>query len=301
MSVKMTEVEYKTFGKCVFLDNGEASLGVTVDVGPRIISYSLKGRENVMLEDVDKVFAEPVRDGNGDKWYTYGGHRLWLSPEVNPETYAPDNSPVKYAFDGKTLTLEPPATKFGKQFGIEITLAETGTAVDIKHTIKNVSSETAEYAAWSITAMAPGGVCKVPMCTRKSGYLPNRVISMWEYVDVYDPRFKLTNEYARIRQDSFVKKAFKVGFNVEDNFAAYAVNKQIFVKTFGDYEDVKYPDYSCNVEVYTNPLFLECEFLGEKKAFAPGETACITERWYLLDNEKEDEPELDKIKAAVFG
>lgn len=300
MSVIMTELDYKTFGKCVFLDNGEVSLGVTVDVGPRIISYSLKGKENVMLEDVDRVFSEPVRGGLGT-WYTYGGHRLWLSPEVNPETYAPDNAPVKYNFDGKTLTLEPPVTPFGKQFRMEITLAESGTAVDLTQSITNVADEPAEYAAWSITAMAPGGVCLVPMCTRKSGYLPNRVISMWEYVDVYDPRFKLTNEYARIRQDSFVKKAFKVGFNVEDRFAVYAVNKQIFVKTFGEYEDVKYPDYSCNCEVYTNPLFLECEMLGEKKTFAKGETASISERWYILDNKEENEPVLDDIKKTIFG
>ena len=300
MSVKMSEIDYKTFGKCVFLENGEVTVGVTVDVGPRIICYSLEGRENVMLEDTEKVFSELVKDGLGT-WYTYGGHRLWLSPEVNPETYSPDNSPVKYSFENGTLVLEPLVTPFGKQFRMEITLAESGTAVDVKQSITNNSDASAEYAAWSITAMAPGGVCVVPMCTRKSGYLPNRVISMWEYVDVYDPRFKLTNECARIRQDSFIKKAFKVGFNVEDNFAAYAVNKQIFVKTFGDYEDVKYPDYACNCEVYTNPLFLEVEMLGAKKSFAPGETAEISERWYLLPNDNEDEPELDKIKNSVFG
>ena len=42
--VNVTELNYKNFGKCVKLDNGTASLIITVDVGPRIISYCLNGK-----------------------------------------------------------------------------------------------------------------------------------------------------------------------------------------------------------------------------------------------------------------
>ena len=56
--VTATELNYKNFGKCVKLDNGMASIIVTVDVGPRIISYCLDGHENMLLEDVDREFKD---------------------------------------------------------------------------------------------------------------------------------------------------------------------------------------------------------------------------------------------------
>lgn len=94
----------------------------------------------------------------------------------------------------------------------------------------------------------------------------------------------------RIRQDSFIRKAFKAGFNLEDGFAVYAVKEQIFAKCISEYKDVCYPDFSCNFEVYTNDLFLECEFLGEKRKFATGEEAVLCEKWCLLDNSNNAEP-----------
>ena len=41
--VTVTEINYRNFGKCVKLDNGTASIMITVEVGPRIISYCLNG------------------------------------------------------------------------------------------------------------------------------------------------------------------------------------------------------------------------------------------------------------------
>ena len=45
--VTATELNYKNFGRCVKLDNGTASIIITVEVGPRIISYCLNGHENM--------------------------------------------------------------------------------------------------------------------------------------------------------------------------------------------------------------------------------------------------------------
>ena len=80
--VTATELNYKNFGRCVKLDNGTASIIITVEVGPRIISYCLNGHENMLLEDVGREFkddSQELRDyfGEGRTWYIYGGHRLW--------------------------------------------------------------------------------------------------------------------------------------------------------------------------------------------------------------------------------
>ena len=162
--------------------------------------------------------------------------------------------------------------------------------VKLTHRIKNVSESETEFAPWSVTSLSDGGVCMIPVNTAKRGYLPNRVISLWDYSDIYDSRFRMSNSMVRIRQDSFIRKAFKAGFNLEDGFAVYAVKEQIFAKCIPEYKDVCYPDFSCNFEVYTNDLFLECELLGEKRKFASGEEAVLCEKWCLLDNSNNAEP-----------
>lgn len=297
MSISTEIREYKNFGKCLFIGNGSFELGVTVDVGPRIIYCALKGRENIMFEDVERRYGEDA--GEYGKWVNYGGHRLWSSPELVPDTYFPDNSPVEYTQNGNIFTFTAPTTPYGKQLSITLEVSEDKAEVKLTHSIKNLSGKPLKYAAWSLTCMTAGGVCMIPVSTRKSGFLPNRVLSLWDYSCINDPRFKLTNSYARIRQDSFCKGAFKAGFNVEDNFAAVCVNKQIFIKTFGDYQFVNYPDYSCNVEVYTNDSFLECETLGEYKVFESGEAAVISECWKLIDNESGYAPDIETLKGLA--
>ena len=297
MSVKITEKEYEGYGKCVFMENDACTLAVTIEFGPRVIYFARKGRKNVMLEDREGLFTVDV-EGYGT-WRNRGGHRLWVAPELLPETYYPDNAPVAYKAEGDTVTFTPPLTPFAKQLETVIKLDADKAVAEVTQRITNVGGKEADFALWSITGLTDGGTAVIPMCTRKSGYLPNRVMSLWDYSDINDPRFKLTNEYARIRQDKFLPSAFKAGFNVEDGFAAYAVNEQIFVKCFGDYQFVEYPDYSCNFEMYTNHKFLECEILGEKRKYQPGETTEVRETWHLLDNEGDREPELDKIRTAV--
>ncbi|MBQ5329716.1 MAG: hypothetical protein J6F31_00555 [Oscillospiraceae bacterium] len=298
MSIKISQREYGNFGKCVFLENGSASVGITLDVGPRIIYFSLKGKENIMLEDRERYFTEKA--GEYGEWVNYGGHRLWCAPEVNPETYSPDNAPVSCKADGSSVTLTPPPTPFGKAFSVTVSMDEEKPLVSITHRIKNVSDRPARYAAWAITGLTVNGVLKAPLSRKKTGYLGNRVLSLWDYSDINDPRFKMTNTEIRLRQDTFKKNAFKCGFNVDEGFVSYSVNGQTFVKSVPDYDpDRCYPDFSCNFETYTNSLFLECENIGEYREYAPGEEAVLSEKWFLLDNEGDEEPELDRIKNSL--
>lgn len=299
MGVNITKRQYKNFGECIFLDNGAVTLGATLDVGPRIIYFSLEGKENVLFEDTDKRFTEPA--GEYGTWVAYGGHRLWCAPEINPETYFPDNSIVSCKISGGTAELCPPETPFGKKFTMLIEMDETAPVVRIVHKIRNLSEKKAEFAPWSVTSLTSGGVCLIPMSTRKSGYLPNRTVSLWDYSEINDSRLKMTDTEVRIRQDKFIKKPFKAGFNLEDGFSAYAVNGQIFAKCIPEYGDVFYPDYSCNFEVYTNNMFLECELLGEQREYSQNEEAVISEVWCMLDNKDGFEPELQKLKENIGG
>lgn len=296
MGVKIAEKEYKNYGKCVFLENGAVTLGATVEFGPRVIYFSLDGKPNIMFEDTERRFKEKA--GEYGEWVAYGGHRLWCAPEINPETYYPDNDSVEYAFDGKTLTLRPHATSFGKKFEIDIEMDDSKPLVKLRHRIVNVSDTEAEFAAWSITSLT-GGVCLVPMSKKKTGYLPNRVMSLWDYSDVHDSRVTFENTFTVIRQDPAIENAFKAGFNVEDGFIACAVKGQLFAKCFSEYENVVYPDYSCNAEVYTNGMFLESELVGEMKKYAPDAAAEISEQWCIFEHQDDSLSEPDKYLTEI--
>ena len=45
---------YKNFGKCMEISNGTVKALVTVDIGPRVIYYGVKGM-NIMHEDIDRL------------------------------------------------------------------------------------------------------------------------------------------------------------------------------------------------------------------------------------------------------
>lgn len=282
MSVKCYETDYKNYGKCLCLDNGNIKLIATIDVGPRIVFFGFCGGENVLFEDIDRNFYE-INSGYG-VWYAYGGHRIWVAPEVMPETYMPDNARVESSFDNGTLTLTPAETKFGKQLRIRITMDDSCT-VKIENSITNCSDKPAEFAPWSVTGLAAGGTEIIPLCRDDNGFLPNRTMALWSYSDIKDDRFTLADKYALLRQDPSVRKAFKAGFNVTDRQIIYVNGRRIFRMCFDGYKKAEYPDFCCNFETYTNNLFLECELLGELRSYQPGETASISETWELSSAE----------------
>ena len=283
MAVNCYETEYKNYGKCICLENGIIKLIATIDLGPRIIYFGLCGKENILFEDCERNFSE--KNGNYGTWYSYGGHRLWVAPEELTETYYPDNEKVAYSYENNTLTLIQPETPFKKQLSIVCKMADSENYVSIENKIKNCSDNIAHFAPWSITALAPAGVEIIPLNTADSGFLPNRAISFWSYTDIYDNRFKLFNHAAILKHDSSCNKAFKVGFNVNDGYCAYILRNQLFIKNFGSYENVKYPDFSSNFETYTNNYFLECELVGEERDYKPSEVASISETWEIMSFE----------------
>ena len=311
--VNVTELNYKNFGKCVKLDNGTASLIITVDVGPRIISYCLNGKKNMLLEDVDREFqdgSQELRDYfGGDKtWYIYGGHRLWSSPESYPHSYVPDNEPVEYHIDRieemncVRVVLRPPVTRTGQQHEMIVWFSgkPDSTRVEINHHITNVSGAIVTLAPWALTVCAAGGVEIFPQSAADNGLLSNRRNVFWSYSDINDDRFFLSNKYGTLQQVKGAPTKFKIGINNEDGWAAVVNHGQIFLKNFSMETNGNYPDYGCNFETFTNGIFLECESLGELSTLRNGEMVQMTEKWSLIPYEEGfDRKNEDSIDAFV--
>lgn len=299
MGVIFTELDYKNFGKCVQLENETTKLIVTVDIGPRIIYYSLKGKANVFNEDINR---DTVRDDKklhdffetDENWYIYGGHRLWSSPESYPESYTPDNSPVRYEINENSITLMPDdRVKVGERHVITVTLDDKTSEVSVKHAIRNISDFDIRLSAWCMTVAEKGGIEIIPQCKRDAGLLSNRRVVLWSYADIQDERFYISDKYITLMQTE-KEKAFKVGVNNEDGWCAYLNCGQLFIKRFDFDKNGVYPDYDVNFETYTNQFIVEIETLSTLETLKPNEYVEYEERWELKECEAMFNPRSDE-------
>jgi hypothetical protein len=294
--INVSEVQDKHFGRCVKMENGRAELLVTLDFGPRIIHYALVGHENMMYQDAThKPLGEAFPVYGGDICKLYGGHRLWISPEILPRCYHPDNGPVEYEETPEGVNFTASIEKFSRvQKSMMISMSNTGSDVKILHKITNHSLWELEIAPWAITMLAAGGVAAIPVFGPATGVLPNRRLALWDYTNIADPRLTMGRDYVLIQQSQDARGAFKMGLFNHSGFGAYFNRGQAFFKYF-DVIDGLFTDFGCNYEVYTNENFMESESLGPLQMLATGQSVLHTEIWQLFE---EDSLPLTEAEAA---
>ena len=279
---------YLNFGRTLEISNGSASVKITLDVGPRIISYSLAGRENIFFTDTARYMSNPSYEskcGTGDEWQLFGGHRFWSSPEDYDFTYDPDSSPVSYSIDRANGSAEfaAPTRKFnGLQKTIRVTLAPEGTGVTVEHFLTNNSDNTYRLAIWGVTVIDGGGVEIIPLPKAEPAEIvPYRTISLWHGSHYNDSRLSYENDSIVLTQDRNAESSFKLGTVVKGEAVVCNIKGYTF-SLYSDYrENALYPDGGCNYESYTNHLLTEMETLSPLYNLAPGETVSHTERWKL--------------------
>jgi len=292
--VQMEKVAYGGWANCIRLSNGSIELIATTDVGPRLIRFGFVGGQNIFKE-----YPEQMGKTGDKEWVMYGGSRLWHAPEVKPRTYWPDNDPVQYEWDGKTLKLLPPVeTGNGLRKEIHITMAPDTNKVTVLHRIVNVSPWDMTLSPWVLTVMAAGGRAIFPQEEFREHVdylLPARPLVLWHYTQMADPRWIWGNKYIQLKMDPTTKTKQKLGLMNKQGWAAYVLNGEVFIKHFPFDETVTYPDYGCNTETFTDWNMLEVESLGPLKPIpADGGFVDQLEVW-TLDKLAvgEDEAEID--------
>ncbi|RJR14535.1 MAG: hypothetical protein C4581_13920 [Nitrospiraceae bacterium] len=296
----MVTVQGKTYARwnnCIQITNSIVDLIITTDVGPRIIRYGFSGQDNELCE-----VRSTLGLTGGNKWRIYGGHRLWHSPEDRTRTYVPDNSPVAWEEirNGiKTSQDIEPTTGIWKQ--MEIRLSPEGTGVHILHRLTNTGVLPVELSAWSITAMAAGGKEVVPQTLKKTGLLPNRVMSLWPYTRLNDSRVCFGEKYIILQQDPKIRQRFKFGTSNEQGWAAYFNHNHLFVKYYHHYPDARYPDFGVSYETFTNSYMLEMETLSPLTLLKPSGIVEHEEKWELFDNVPMPDNNEFEIESALTG
>jgi len=281
--VTFHEIEYGIFGNCLQMENGRIQLTVTLDKGPRILSAGFLGGQNFCFNDTvhcghKEGEAYEAVFGKGAEWQTYGGHRIWTSPERDPESYYPDCEPVTCTrFTNGALFTAPPQRVNNVVNSLRVEFLSNGT-VKVTSAVKNVASYEQTYAAWALTVLDGGGTEIFPWADDDTGLLANRVLGIWPYNDMSDDRVFWGEKYVTLQQQA-VDRPFKTGTNNTKNWSAYLKNNEIFSKKLEFFPEEAYPDYGCSFETYTNRWFIEMESLSPLKTLAPGETAAVNEIW----------------------
>lgn len=295
--MKIEKCNYGGWDNCLELNNGKVRLVITLDVGPRIIFYGFADGQNVL-----KNFEENLGQCGGSEWKSYGGHRLWHAPEVKPRTYSLDNSPVEYHLENNKVILDCPEeldNKLKKEIIVE--LAENGSKVKLTHRIYNTGNWEKELSAWCLTVMAPAGRAIIPQepyvphgAEPGGTFEPARPLVLWPFTKMNDSRFIWGEKYIQFSEDSSIDSKLKFGILNKQEWIAYALNGDLFIKKHPYFENAQYPDYNSNAEFFTMPGFLELETLSPLKRIAPGDYVEHTESWQLFKADiSTDEADID--------
>ena len=280
--MQVSECTFSGIPKCLRLSGDGIELIVTLSFGPRIISCRLNGGENLF-----RVF-DHLTDADPAVWNIYGGHRLWIAPEINARTKVPDNREVSFTVaDGKVILEAPeePENRIVKRIAVAI---EEGK-VKLTHTIINKDTWAKDLAVWTLSVMAPGTTAVVPQEEYLApgegpgrSLLPVRSVALWGYTDMNDPRFTWGTKSIQLREAPDTKPT-KFGLLNKRNFAAAFNKGGCLVKRFDHIPGGSYIDMGCNWEFYTAPGMLEVETLSPLYRVEPGESVSSSEEWELYE------------------
>ena len=277
--VSIERVSFAGWPNCYRVTNGNVELVATTDVGPRIIRYGFIGERNMFA-----VFESQAGKSGEAYWQIRGGHRLWIAPEIIPDTYALDNTAIEATVNGTALKLRAkPEAETGLRKQMSIQMSPDGE-ITVSHEIENCGTTARHFAIWALTVMAPGGTASAPFPPRASHekvLLPTNPLTMWGYTDFSDPRWEFTKTHLKLYSDVTATTPQKAGLFNPETSCEYELDSFVFSKRATADVNASYPDYGCSLEMFTNHEFLEVETLGPLSNVEPGASISHVEHWSL--------------------
>lgn len=262
------------------IENATLRIEYLTGAGPRLLRLISKESKRNLFAEIPQVYWETFHG----RYYPFGGHRLWRSPEVPEITYYPDNLPprVEELADGVRLTGSSDAPD-GICKSMEIHLDAQRPLVTIDHVLSNRGTAEVECAPWAITQLAPGGWAILPnhpFTGNPTGFQPDRALALWPYTHLSDPRLHFRDNLILVHSDATVEPC-KVGLRSAESWLGYYHAGVYFRKQSHPDWSQAYPDFGCNLEVYANNTFLELETLGPLVKLAPGARLTHRETWQV--------------------
>jgi len=257
--------------KCMF---GSLELIVVTEIGPRIMSFGFKDGENILYEDKS--------DFSFGNWRIYGGHRLTVAPESSL-SYEPDNGHCEVFVQKNKLKITAPASSNNIQKILEISPDKNGDGFKVKHIIKNTGNLLITAAPWTVTCVKTTEHLIIPWASGSKQWRNRKVC----YINCNDsfnapvnsPQWQPTDDLFIINPNG---QTGKIGIYSDKGLMARLGANSTFIKySKAIAPDSSYPDSGCNIEIYTNPKYIEMEFLGPIETVYPGNELTLTESWQL--------------------
>ncbi len=274
--MRVEEIEYRGVA-AVELSHGAAAAVVTTAFGPRIVSFTNGDHPNLLawLPDAG-IDLEPR-----GRFSFYGGHRLWVAPEVPDWTYDPDDAVVgvEQLDTSVRFTARPnraPVTRF-----ISVGFDEGRLVVD--HLIRSERDRDSQFAVWAITQFEPGGTGLVPLPTDPTdphGLQASRSIVGWPYTDFADPLISVGADLITVSTPRTTP--IKLGVELRRGWLAYVKGGAAFVKRAAHFVGAPNVDLGATGQCYCNDEFLELETLSPSWVVEPGDTNQHRETWELI-------------------
>lgn len=278
--MKIDIVQHELAGTSAAVTFGPATLHVSLELGPRILSYRAPGSPDLFyLNPVD--FKPPV----GGDFRFFGGHRIWTSPEKAP--YLADNQRVELTEMHESVRFSAPVDAEGAEKALELSAGPNG-GLRVLQRVTNRGAETRVWGVWGITQLRAAGTAFFPMPRPRTSppeLTAQASLGLWSYTDLGDPRWRLSDGTIRFVSDPQNDRAQKIGGWVPEAWVAYNAEGWTFLKTIGSAEG-QHPDLGCNIEVFGKGPVVETETLGPLRTLAPGDSAEHVEVWhYFPDGE----------------
>lgn len=301
MKVNYKEINYKKFGRCLKVFTSKLEAIVTLELGPRIISFKRIDGENIFWQDINEelfVNSETQDEAffKGATWNAYGGHRLWVSPETYL-TYYPDNNKVEYVIEDNSFTFIQEQQKHNElQLSINLRFLNEET-LKFTGSVKNLSKTEKTLSAWSLSMCKGPGLEIVKLPEDDRLFTPQRYYSLWSFgASNNDPRAFYGDKFFSLRMEPKNPLAYKVGMRVNSGKILYLTGEDAFVKSIDRDDSKLYPDNNVNYETYTKDLFMELEVLSPLKTIKEDESQNIEEIWNIYKLEDKIPEENDEIK-----
>jgi hypothetical protein len=255
------------------IENDFLRVDYLTTVGPRIIGLFAKQANTELLVQTPEIHW-PTPHG---EYYLYGGHRVWKAPEDSFYNCPEDHVTVIAEKDRVTLRSGIDASGLQK----EISFCLDENQVLLTHQITWHGQEPIELAPWTITQLPLGGVAILPQSSLKEGSAPTRSLVVFPYASVTDPRLELHDDLILVHGTAD-QNVFKAGSYNPFGWAAYMLDKALFIKRFPTSDFRALPDMGSNVETYVWDAYLELEALGKLTLLNPGESVTFEETWEVI-------------------
>ena len=278
------------------ITNGKTTVAVDIEVGGRIMEYSLNGN-NVLF----------LRKGGNSKYTGPDGGRCDFGPEkiVPPrlETWM-----GKWELIDKSDSYIKIKSQVAKQAGVyltrEFTLSKNSTHLLFKQSIINISEEPKRYCHWSRTFGEPNGICLAPLNPNSrfpKGYMVYTEKNKLDYSPPGGPNERIRERVLEIMGPPENPKIITDG---SEGWLAYITqDNQLFIKKFEIFEDKVYGEMTgATVSIWYNKEGIcEIEPIGPWEWIEPGKSISFTENWYLMDYEYpvNKNADLNEIKKIV--